>query len=228
MVASSIADKDKVKAWLQGELRITANAVRRRYLQNALNVWDKSMRTVRLHYWTVRQWSVQSPQEQMSFMIDGATQDPYYIPHFAGYSKKNNGFHWQLYCMITHARVLIMFYVPMHVKHDANLICTLIIRGLNIAQDLGELPPRLYAQVEGAADNWNKVVFALHALLAATGVFCLVELARNGVGWTHDDADGTFGAARDAVESGNFMTFSEFEGIFKERLDGDSGWRRNN
>lgn len=112
--AGTVESKDKIKAWMQFELLHEKNERRRRRIRCCMDIYDRSMRGVRLFYWEIHMKPVIMKKGQMSCMVDGTDQAPQYIPHFAGYTKKNGGFHWQMYSMITHGRALISHWRHLH------------------------------------------------------------------------------------------------------------------
>ena len=76
----SVDSKDNVRAFLRALLRRTKTYAERRRIKNLRKLYWDSIRQERGYYWHDRVLPVHYPNEVMTFISDGAAQDPYHIP----------------------------------------------------------------------------------------------------------------------------------------------------
>ncbi len=80
-----------------------------------------------------------------------------------------------------------MYRTFCNVETDSNLaIHCLLLQIQSRLQRDGALPPTLFLQVDGGAENTNKTLLAMLELLVSQGLFKKVFLSRLPVGHTHE------------------------------------------
>lgn len=139
-------------------------------------------------------WHARSqPDQFMSIILDGMAQNHTHLPWMANQSQ-SEGLEQHLQGLIEHGRAFTVYRTFENVVADSNLVIHVIL--LQIEKRLNQdkkLPPTLYLQVDGGAENANKTVLAFCELLVGRRVFKYVFLNRLMVGHTHEDIDGKYG-----------------------------------
>ena len=89
----------------------------------------------------------------------------------------------------------------------------------------GKLPETLFVQVDGGAENANKLVLAVLSYLVAKRVLGLqkIVLTRLPVGHTHEDIDGIFGRISRYIYDRHVITPQAYAKAIKAALKGKSG-----
>lgn len=152
----------------------------------------------RRSYYQRRDKAIANPKEFCSFIVDGADQKAYGLPHFAFHSKSDKGHALKVKCIgvLEHllAKHVTLFTMTEEFPTGANHVVEAMHRVLNTKRlACGKLPPICYIQVDNCSrENKNRFFLSYFELLVATGVFKEVQVSFLPVGHTHEDIDQVF------------------------------------
>jgi hypothetical protein len=224
----AVNGKDHVRAFLRDAMQRTnrLHAKDRDYIRELRLKYRDSLRRERQFYWNARVLPVSEPDQHMSFIFDGATQEYCIIPRMPNFEGNKKACELKLVGCLFHGHVLLIFIVHPHLKDNANLSCHIIDKGFErvsaVRESKGQpayAPVNVRGQLDGAAPNWNKTVFAHLDYLTAKGVFSSVKCVRNPVGNTHEDIDALFALIRNRVLKKNIFTYDEFIAEVKKAFE---------
>lgn len=165
--------------------------------------------------------AVSDPANYMSLIIDGMAQHHCQLPSAGNLTTYNNHIGQKLTGCINHGREFVIFRNFNNLaKTGANLtihvITTMLERTLKRE---GKLPPTLFIQIDGGAENANTTVLALSSFLVARysnlGLKA-VYLTRLPPGHTHEDIDGKFARIWVKIRNESITTPSQFKKILEE------------
>lgn len=157
-----------------------------------------AMANERSAYYVRRDSAKNEPHRFCSFIIDGADQKAYGLPHFVFSTKTDRGNKMKVKCVgvIEHKLQKRVSLFPMTEEYQtgANHIIESLHRVLDAKfHEEGSLPPVMYLQLDNCSrENKNKYLLSYVELLVALGVFKSVEVSFLPVGHTHEDIDQAF------------------------------------
>lgn len=168
----------------------------------SFSVMLKTAATLLLIYWfwIYRiQLALQERRVYLSLVSDGMAQTHCSLPWLGNKAQIPNLKH-HIQGIYAHGRTAYFYRHFHNINNTANVqIHTLLLTLENLLKDVKEkdnmnqLPPTLFFQVDGGSENVAKVVFFVCELLVATGVLKKIVLSRLMVGHTHCDIDALFG-----------------------------------
>lgn len=170
----------------------------KKVIKDALQVHVQVMRQERQAYYARRDKAVQDPARYCSFIIDGADQTAYGLPHFVFTTKSEKGHKLKVKCVgvLEHSNPRKRFFFTMTEEHStgANHVIEALHRTINHKyQEEGRLPPTMFIQVDNCTrENKNKYFLSYLESLVARGVFQSVQVSFLPVGHTHEDIDQSF------------------------------------
>lgn len=173
------------------------------------------MRQERLGYYRRRDRAVTYPSRFCSFIIDGADQKSYGLPHFAFNTKADKGHKLKVKCVgiLEHRPSKKLSLFPMREEFDTG--SNHVIEGLHRVLDLkfqeeGALPPTMYVQFDNCSrENKNKFFLSYLESLVARGVFLEVQVSFLPVGHTHEDIDQAFSVVARHLKTKDAHTMTE-------------------
>ena len=148
-------------------------------------------------YYKRRTTSVQTPDDYMSLIIDGADWYNYALPYWATKTHESSKlFRAPIYLIgvINHGRGTKCFIVPGYFKQGTNVVLDVLIRTLTAMKARGEnIPRKLFLQLDNTAkQNKNRYLLGLLGYLVHIGVFDKVLVSFLPKGHTHEDIDQLF------------------------------------
>ncbi len=151
----------------------------------------------RQEYKRKRDQAIMHPNEVLSFIIDGADQHAFGLPHFISHTKAERGHTLtiKLVGVLEHAVENKLRLLTMSEEHQtgANHIIESIHRFLMDKSLSCQLPPKLYIQVDNCTrENKNRFFFSYIESLIRWELFHEVEVGFLPVGHTHEDIDQAF------------------------------------
>lgn len=151
----------------------------------------------RAYYQGLKEKAKNKDNNLLVISMDAMDQAKTSCPHFARLPANlvdvsQNFITMKLSCQKVGDHFADYIVTPPWVKTGADLVVECLHLALQKAQADGLVDNtgmRLHLQVDGASDNWNKVVFAYCVLLVHIGMFRRVTIGRMPVGHTHFDVD---------------------------------------
>lgn len=152
------------------------------------------------------------PKRYASFIIDGADQSAFGLPHFTVKTKSQTGhaIKVRLVGVINHGRPNKLFLLTMadNFESGANHIIESFHRALNGFE--GVLPRSAFIQLDNCTkENKNRYFFSFLEFLILAEVFDEVEVGFLPVGHTHEDIDQAFSCTADQLRSNDAITLGE-------------------
>lgn len=168
----------------------------------------------RREYQRKRELAILRPTEYMSFVVDGADQSAYALPHFVTKVKdsRGHGLKVHLIGLLYHSTVnrLRLFTMTDEHQKGANHIIECIHRFVNDHAREGPLPRRLFVQLDNCTrENKNKYLLSYLEALVLWRVFDSVEVGFLPIGHTHSDIDQAFSTTSDRLRYHNAVTLAE-------------------
>lgn len=179
-------------------LECGSNENKKKEIKDALQAHVEIMRQERQAYYTRRDKAIQDPARYCSFIIDGADQTAYGLPHFVFSTKSDKGHKLKVKCVgvLEHLSPKKRFFFTMTEEHNtgANHVIEALHRTINHKyQEELQLPPTMFIQVDNCTrENKNKYFLSYLESLVARGVFQSVQVSFLPVGHTHEDIDQSF------------------------------------
>lgn len=154
------------------------------------------------------------PSEYLSFIIDGADQSAFTLPHFVTKIKdsRGHGLKVHLIGVLQHCSInkLTLFTMTDDHQSGANHIIECIHRFINDRARDQPLPRRLFIQGDNCVrENKNQYLFSFLEALVLWNVFDCVEVGFLPVGHTHSDIDQAFSTTAERLRYHNAVTLPE-------------------
>lgn len=161
------------------------------------------------------------PNDFMSLITDGMNQQHSQVPYLANQNdfgqKETLVQHLQL--TIEHGQRIDVYRTLGNIKSDRNpAIHALLLQLERRIAEFGFLPPTIYIQVDGGAENANETLLGILALIVARrlGKVRRILLTRLPVGHTHEDGDGLFGNLWKKTRTQSAESPSEYKKLIEE------------
>ncbi len=172
------------------------------------------MQRERLEYAKKRDQAIRNPSKFCSFIIDGADQSAYGLPHLVHNTKAMRGekLKVRLIGVKEHLVVPNIFFYLMTEEFDtgANHVIEAVHRFLANKAKQGTIPPCLYVQADNCSrENKNRYFMGYFEMLVARGIVKDVYVSFLPVGHTHEDIDQVFSRTSAHLRCHNAVTISD-------------------
>lgn len=178
----------------------------------------------RLEYRKKREKAMLHPRRYISFIIDGADQSAFGIPHFCTNVKSTTGnaMKVRLIGALEHGQPnkLLLMTLTEEYETGANHIIQALHVCLNKHE--GKLPEVLYLQLDNCTkENKNRFFFSFLEFLVQNGTFKQIFVGFLPVGHTHEDIDQAFSRTADRLRSNDAVTLldmkSQLQTVYNSR-----------
>ncbi len=168
----------------------------------------------RLEYARKRDQAIRNPSKFCSFIIDGADQSAYGLPHLLFNTKSMRGekLKVRLIGVKEHLLVPNVFFYLMTEEFEtgANHVIECVHRFLSHKFEKGPILQTLYVQADNCSrENKNRYFMSYFEMLVARGVVKDVYVSFLPVGHTHEDIDQIFSRTSTHLRSHNAVTISD-------------------
>lgn len=156
------------------------------------------------------------PSQYLSFVIDGADQSAYTLPHFVTKTKdsRGNGLKVHLIGVLQHLSInkLSLYTMTENHKTGANHIVECVHRFINDAAREGEIPRTVFLQLDNCIrENKNHYLLSYLEALVKWDVFDCVEVGFLPIGHTHCDIDQAFSSTGERLRYHDAITLSDLQ-----------------
>ena len=139
-----------------------------------------SCRQERQRYYANRRLAIDSPNECISFIVDGMDQNKTNVPSLVRITKSCQNL-WNLRTHLTgvlvHGSGSHCYFDCLQWSHDCNMTLCCILNTLSEISKLRPLPPKLMLQMDNCTrENKNKYVYAFLQLLVELDIFTEVNM----------------------------------------------------
>ena len=163
------------------------------------------------YYQNVRR-SIEDPDNYMSIILDGMSQNHTVLPYIANMKQFPSPLAMHLQGVIEHGQTFTMYRTYENLRGGCNLAIHCILRQLEKRIEYyGHLPPTIYIQIDGGSENTNQYVLALCEFIVARRLTSRIFLTRLPVGHTHEDIDARFGKLWVHIRSKLVLSHIEYE-----------------
>ena len=182
------------------------------------------MRSERVGYYMRRDRAAASPGRYCSFIIDGADQKSYGLPHFTCSTKGDRGQKMKVKCVgvLEHGieRNARLFPMSEEFSTSSNQIIEALHRVLDMKyHEEGFLPPTMYIQIDNCGrENKNHYLLSYLESFVGLGVFNDVQASFLPVGHTHEDIDQVFSSLGRHLRTTDAHTMTELIKEMKNTL----------
>lgn len=158
-------------------LESNGNKAKVKAIQEAKHSRLEFMRRERMGYYNRRDRASRAPRRYCSFIIDGADQKSYGLPHFVFSSKDDRGHKLKVKCVgvLEHQmkKNITLFAFTEELQTGANHVIETLHRVLDKKyHEEGSLPPTMYVQLDNCSrENKNHYLLSYLESLVALGVF---------------------------------------------------------
>ena len=193
----------------------SCNATRIQAIRVAKTKHLQFMRSERMGYYMRRDRAAASPRRYCSFIIDGADQKSYGLPHFTFSTKGDRGQKMKVKCVgvLEHGieRKISLFPMTEEFSTGSNHIIEALHRVLDKKyHEEGFLPPTIYIQLDNCSrENKNHYLLSYLESLVGLGVFNDVQASFLPVGHTHEDIDQVFSSLARHLRTTDAHTMTE-------------------
>ena len=173
------------------------------------------IRRERLGYYLRRDRTVSAPRRYCSFIIDGADQKSYGIPHFTFSTKSDKGHKMKIKCVgvLEHLieKKVSLFPMTEEFATGANHVIEALHRVLDTKfHEEGKLPPSMYIQLDSCSrENKNHYLLSYLEWLVGLGVFNDIQASFLPVGHTHEDIDQAFSSLARHLRTTDAFTLND-------------------
>lgn len=184
------------------------------HLKARKHVHIQSVMRERIEYRKNRERATISPCTCASFIIDGADQSAFGLPHFCTNVKSTTGnaMKVRLIGALQHGspNKLLLMTLTEEYETGANHIVQALHVCLNSHE--GDLPDHLYLQLDNCTrENKNRFFFGFLEYLVHHGVFKHIFVGFLPVGHTHEDIDQAFSRTADRLRSNDAITLADMK-----------------
>ena len=158
------------------------------------------------------------PTKYLSFVVDGADQSTYDLPHFTTKTKQSqgDGLKVHLIGLLQHMSMNRLNLYTMTSDHEtgSNHIVEVIHRFINNAANESTLPRHAFIQLDNCIrENKNHYLLSYLDALVRWNVFDCVEVGFLPIDHTHCDVDQCFSTTSDRLKYNDAITLSDLQNV---------------
>ncbi len=183
-------------------------------LKKAKAAHIKHVMQERLEYASKRDRARRNPEKYCSFIVDGADQSAYGLPHLIYNTKSMRGerLKVRLIGLKEHLPIpnIFLYMLTEEFETGANHVIEVVHRFLTEKSEKGQIPPTLYVQVDNCwRENKNRYFMSYFETLVGMGVVVEAFVSFLPIGHTHEDIDQVFSRTAVHLRSHDAVTIED-------------------